>query len=271
MPPPVSNENSTASQNNNTTSQTVAPPTRIPRLTITVPPRSSLCHSPQLQGLLPQPPAPQTPDYAVAFLSEYADVQDMHDLFPTELCFESQYSVDDVLTALGDGSLEPSIDADDDPSWAQAMASNEREYWIAGRRDELKSLEDLKVFVLVPRSDVPCGQRPLKGKLICKCKHNDTGRIVRYKVCYIMKGFAQRYGVDFDKTTAPTVCLESFCALIHLASSLDWDLKQFDIKTTFLHGVLPEEETMFLEQPPGFETLGKEEWVMRLMKSIYSM
>jgi hypothetical protein len=97
------------------------------------------------------------------------------------------------------------------------------------------------------------------------------GQIVRYKVCYIAKGFAQRYGVDFDKTTAPTIRLKSFHALLHLAGTLDWDLKQFDIKTAFLHGVLPEEETMFLEQPPGFEALGKEEWVMRLMKSIYSM
>jgi hypothetical protein len=97
------------------------------------------------------------------------------------------------------------------------------------------------------------------------------GQIVRYKVCYIAKGFAQQYGVNFDKTTAPTIRLESFHALLHLAGTLDWDLKQFDIKTAFLHGVLPEEETMFLEQPPGFEAPGKEEWVMRLMKSIYGM
>ena len=90
------------------------------------------------------------------------------------------------------------------------MASSEREYWIAGGRDELKSLEDLKVFVLVPRTEVPKGQRPLKGKLVCKKKHDDTGKVVRYKVRYIAKGFAQRYGVDYDKTTAPTVHLESF-------------------------------------------------------------
>ena len=85
------------------------------------------------------------------------------------------------------------------------MSSNEREYWITGGRDELKSLADLKVFVLVPRSDLPHGQRPLKGKLICKCKRDDTGKIVRYKVRYVAKGFAQRYGIDYDKMTAPTV------------------------------------------------------------------
>ena len=151
------------------------------------------------------------------------------------------------------------------------MASDEREYWIAGGRDELKSLEDLKVFVLVPRSDVPSGQRPLKGKLVCKRKRDDTGKVVRYKVRYVAKGFAQRYGIDYDKTTAPTVRLESFRAILHLAATLNWDLKQFDIKTAFLHGILPEDETMYMEQPPNFAAPGKEEWVMRLMKSIYGM
>ena len=151
------------------------------------------------------------------------------------------------------------------------MASDEREYWIAGGRDELKSLQDLQVFVLVPRSEMPRGQRPLKGKLVCKRKRDDTGRIVRYKVRYVAKGFAQRYGIDYDKTTAPTVRLESFRTILHLAATLNWDLRQFDIKTAFLHGVLPDNETMYMEQPPGFEADGKEEWVMRLMKSIYSM
>ena len=85
------------------------------------------------------------------------------------------------------------------------------------------------------------------------------------------KGFAQRYGINYDKTTAPTVRLESFQTILHFAATFNWDLQQFDIKTAFLHGVLPEDETMFMEQPPGFEAPGKEDWVMRLMKSIYGM
>jgi hypothetical protein len=52
---------------------------------------------------------------------------------------------------------------------------------------------------------------------------------------------------------------------------LDWDLRQFDIKTAFLHGILPPDETMFMEQPPGFEYPGKHDWVWRLLKSIYGM
>ena len=85
------------------------------------------------------------------------------------------------------------------------------------------------------------------------------------------KGFAQRFGIDYDKTTAPTSRLESLLAISHLAASLDWDLRQFDIKTAFLHGILPPDETMFMEQPPGFEALGKHDWVWHLLKSIYGI
>ena len=92
----------------------------------------------------------------------------------------------------------------------------------------------MKVFVLVPRSDLPCEQHPLQGKLVSKRKCNDTGRIVHYKVHYVAKGFAQRYSIDYDKTMAPTVRLKSFQSILHIAASMDWDLKQYDIRTAFV-------------------------------------
>jgi hypothetical protein len=77
--------------------------------------------------------------------------------------------------------------------------------------------------------------------------------------------------VDYEKTTAPTARLESFRSLLHLAAVLDWDIQHVDIKTAFLHGVLPESETVFMEQPPGFEAPGKEDYVWRLQKGLYGM
>ena len=50
---------------------------------------------------------------------------------------------------------------------------------------------------------------------------------------------AQRYGIDHDKTTALTTSLDSFRMILHIAAALE---QQFDIKTAFLHGVLPEDE-----------------------------
>jgi Reverse transcriptase (RNA-dependent DNA polymerase) len=209
-------------------------------------------------------------DNAVTLLAEFSPLRDSHEIFPLSLLIQN-LTVPEALSALADGSLEPVLDSDDNPSWASAIASPEHKYWIVGTRDELQSLCDLNIFVLVPHSSIPKGQHPLKGKLVCKRKHDDAGNIVHYKVRYIAKGYTQQYGVDYNKTTALTARLKSFCTILHITASLGWDLQQFDIKTAFLHGILPEEETMFMEQPPGFVSPGKEDWVMKLMKSIYGM
>lgn len=129
----------------------------------------------------------------------------------------------------------------------------------------------MKVFALVPYSNVPQTHHPLKRKLICKYKCNDLGNIVCYKVHYVVKGYAQHYRIDYNKTTALTAHLKSFQSILHLAATLDQDIQQFDIKTAFLHSILPENETMFIKQPASFEVPGKEDWVMKLMKSIYKM
>jgi hypothetical protein len=106
---------------------------------------------------------------------------------------------------------------------------------------------------------MPKGRHPLKGKLVCKCKRNDMEKVVRYKVRYVAKGFAQIPGLNFDKTTASTAYLESLCAIAHIAVLLNWKLHQFDIKMAFLNSVLPEEEQLYMEQPSGFEVPGKED------------
>ena len=243
------------------------------------PPPAPLRRSPRLHpdtslitSHIPSLPGSNIDPRVSAFLAEYAPVRDTHCLFPVSLDASSaSLSVSEVLAALTTGNTQTILDDDDDPAWSTALNSAEREYWIAGARDELKSLQDLNVFVLVPRSDVPRNQRPLKGKLVCKRKRDDSGNIARYKVRYVAKGFAQRYRIDYNKTTAPTARLESFRSLLHIAAVLDWDIQHVDIKTAFLHGVLPESETVFMEQPPGFEVPGKEDWVMRLIKSLYGM
>ena len=210
-------------------------------------------------------------DFTHAFLSEFSNFREMHDLLPLDLPVGYGFPLDVFISDVENGSLEPRVDADDKPSWREALSSPEREYWIAGACDKLCSLQDLNVFILVPRSSVPKGRHLLKGKLVCKCKRDDSGKVTRYKVRYVAKGYAQKPGIDFTKMTAPTARLESFHSLLHLAASLGWDIQHFDIKTAFLHGILPDDETAYMEQPVSFETPGKETWVMCLMKSIYGM
>ena len=49
------------------------------------------------------------------------------------------------------------------------------------------------------------------------------------------------------------------------------NIQHINIKTAFLHGVLPESETVSMEQPSGFQEPGKEDWVWCLAKSLYGM
>jgi len=149
-------------------------------------------------------------DFTHAFLLEFSDFHNTHDLLPLNLPPGCDLPLDVFLSDVETGSFEPRCDTDNDPSWQEALVSPEREYWIAGACDELRSLQDLQVFVLVPCSSVPSGRRLLKGKLVCKRKRDDTGKITWYKVHYVAKGFAQQPGIDFTKTTAPTTRLESF-------------------------------------------------------------
>ena len=82
----------------------------------------------------------------------------------------------DLVAAIVDGSLKPNLE--DEPKWHEALQSPEQEYWIASSHDEVHSLQELKVFVLVLQSKVLYRVCPLKGKLVCKQKQDNIGKVV---------------------------------------------------------------------------------------------
>ena len=67
------------------------------------------------------------------------------------------------------------------------------------------------------------------------------------------KDFAQVEGLDFGETFAPVARLEAIRILLAYASHHNMKLFQMDVKSAFLNGFI--NELVFVEQPPGFETL----------------
>ncbi|KAK6143484.1 hypothetical protein DH2020_023832 [Rehmannia glutinosa] len=57
--------------------------------------------------------------------------------------------------------------------------------------------------------------------------------------------------------------------MLALVAQFDWELKQLDVKTAFLHGDL--EEQIFMKQPEGFEDKSKPNHVCLLKKSLYGL
>ena len=158
-----------SSQNSQSTQSSLDTNTLVPSIIITPPKDSSedpvpasthrhrIClaptfpphHSPCFADL-----QPDDGNHSLAFLSEYAPLCNSHNLFPLDFPSDS-ISMYNMLSTISDGSLKPDFDTGDDLSWAEAMHSPNHEYWIAGAHKELCSLKDLKVFVLIPHSDIP--------------------------------------------------------------------------------------------------------------------
>lgn len=57
--------------------------------------------------------------------------------------------------------------------------------------------------------------------------------------------------------------------LLSLAANLDWPLHQFDVKNVFLCGDL--EKDIFMEVPPGYESMESRSLVCKLKKALYGL
>ena len=84
------------------------------------------------------------------------------------------------------------------------------------------------VWILV---NPPEGVKFIGCKWIVKRKRDADGQVETYKVCLIVKGYRQRYGIDFDKIFSPVVMLKSIRIMLVIAVHLDYEIWYMDVKT----------------------------------------
>ncbi|KAL2224606.1 UNVERIFIED_CONTAM: Retrovirus-related Pol polyprotein from transposon TNT 1-94 [Sesamum indicum] len=89
----------------------------------------------------------------------------------------------------------------------------------------------------------------------------------RYKARLVVKGFQQRYGIDFTDVFTPVVKLTTIRLVLSMVAAENLELQQMDVKTAFLHGDL--EEEIYMVQPEGYN--GDDQQVCRLKKSLYGL
>jgi hypothetical protein len=85
---------------------------------------------------------------------------------------------------------------------------------------------------------LPNGKKAIGCKWVYKVKHNADGYVSRYKVRLVAKGYAQTYGIDYEKTYSPIAKMTIVKVIIAMASTQGWSLHQMDVKNVFLHGDL---------------------------------
>ncbi|KAG8488772.1 hypothetical protein CXB51_016789 [Gossypium anomalum] len=131
----------------------------------------------------------------------------------------------------------------------------------------MKSLYKNKTWDLVK---LPKGKKVVRCKWVFKQKEGTPGvEKPKYKIRLVAKGYRQIPGVGFTDVFSPVVKHSSIRALLGIVAMHDLELKQLDVKTTFLHGKI--DEDIYMQQPEGFTVSEKEDYVCLLKKSLYGL
>ncbi|RVW73385.1 Retrovirus-related Pol polyprotein from transposon TNT 1-94 [Vitis vinifera] len=149
---------------------------------------------------------------------------------------------DDYIVYLQEREVESGMMEDDPINFQQAVKSSNSHKWIEAMNEEYKSMQDNKVWELVP---LPVGTKPIGCKWIFKTKRDSNGNVERYKARLVAKGFTQKEGIDFKETFSPVSTKDSFRIIMALVAHYDLELHQMDVKTAFLNGDI--DETIYMQ------------------------
>ena len=138
--------------------------------------------------------------------------------------------------------------------------------WRRAMEEEIEAIEKNSTWELVK---LPEKCKTIGVKWIYKIKRDNSGEIVRYKARLVAKGFSQVRGVDFEEVFSPVARAESIRIIVAMAAQFKWKLHHLDIKSAFLNGYI--EEDIYVNQPEGFIKRGKENYVLKLRKALYSL
>ncbi|GKE79738.1 retrovirus-related pol polyprotein from transposon TNT 1-94 [Tanacetum coccineum] len=154
-----------------------------------------------------------------------------------------------------------------EPSTLQEALNNpDASFWKEAMQEEIEALHKNKAWKLVP---LPGGVKPIGNKWVYKIERNSDDQVERYRARLVVKGYAQKEGIDFNEIFSPVVRMTTIRVVLVMCATYDLHLEQLDVKTAFLHGNL--EEEIYMLQPEGFKQKGKEKLVCRLNKSLYGL
>ncbi|KAH9663295.1 hypothetical protein KPL70_019630 [Citrus sinensis] len=156
---------------------------------------------------------------------------------------------------------------DGEPStFHEALNSSDVALWMTAMQEEIEALHKNKTWEFVP---LPRGRKAIGNKWVYKIKRDGNDQVERYRARLVVKGYAQKEGIDFNEIFSPVVRLTTVRIVLAMCATFDLHLEQLDVKTAFLHGELKEE--IYMLQPEGFAEKGKENLVCRLNKSLYGL
>jgi hypothetical protein len=154
----------------------------------------------------------------------------------------------------------------------QAMLDKFRDKWIIAMQEEMMSLKKLNVFIELDY--IPADRKLLNGIWVFKAKRDENNVIIRWKARFVVQGFMQVEGLDYNETYSPTSRMKSNKCLLSIVAKDDLELVQMDFDTAFLNSVVKED--MYVRVPQGYDFMGKSESgrpvvCLKLHKALYGL
>ncbi|CAI7863781.1 unnamed protein product [Closterium sp. NIES-53] len=147
---------------------------------------------------------------------------------------------------------------------AEALSGPDAEKRKQSVKEEYDSLLENETWDLC---ELPLGKKAISSNLIFRHKYGPDGELTRYKSRLVAKGFQQTKRKDFDEIFAPVGKGTTLRVMLGTAANRGWRIKQMDITTSFLNGIILEE--LYMQQPEGLDDGSGR--VCRLKKAIYGL
>lgn len=146
----------------------------------------------------------------------------------------------------------------------QALESDNKLDWQRAMDSEYSSLLKNNTWTL---TELPVGKKIIPCKWVFKTKLDADGNVSKYKARLVIKGYEQKFGVDYTEVYAPVVRLTTIRYLLGIAAKHNLFIEQLDAVCAFLQGDIDVE--LYMSQPPHYEDGSVQ--VCKLNKSIYGL
>ncbi|MBW0466889.1 hypothetical protein O181_006604 [Austropuccinia psidii MF-1] len=156
---------------------------------------------------------------------------------------------------------------DDDPfSYSKAVSGwDNSPSWVASIEKQLKMMKDLKVWDFVKLEP---HYKLVETTWLLKRKNKISAAQTEYKAQLCSQGFAQIFGKEYSKTSAPTGRMNTLRILIAFSLTNSLRFQKLDIQSEFLNAKLGEDVYLGILQGLNFN---KKTHCIKLKKEIYGL
>src|ERR1700678_2219223 len=171
----------------------------------------------------------------------------------------TQADLDDFIACLAETKASHNIPR----SYKHAMATDP-ERWTIPMKAEIETLKAKHTWDLVIP---PAGANIMDSMWVYDIKWDGEGNRIKDKARLVGKGYTQRFGIDYNETWAAVTRLESVRMTAAVAAKYNLKLWRIDFVGAYLNSLTKED--IYMKQPKGFVEPGYEDYVAKLVHTIY--